>query len=150
MPATTRELRYAIRKSGQDDMKHLTAQQMEKLGQLLEARTKTLASGVRKELANSDHQHYRDLAGSVTDTADEALAKTLVDLDTAMIDRHVMELRDLDAARGRVHDGTYGICVDCDEPVAFDRLSAYPTAKRCIKCQQQREKRYTHPNTPTL
>lgn len=131
-------------------MQHLTAQQVEKLRQLLDARTKTLASGVREELANSDHQHYRDLAGSVTDTADEALAKTLVDVDAAIIDRHVTELRDIDAARGRMRDGTYGICTDCAEPVAFDRLSAYPTAKRCINCQQQREKRYTHPNTPTL
>lgn len=112
--------------------------------------TRYLAAHVREALLASDTQHYRDLAGVVTDTADEALARALVDVDTALIDRDVQELRDIDAARERLANETYGVCMDCGEAVPYERLAAYPTAKRCLNCQQQREHRYAHPGTPRL
>jgi DnaK suppressor protein len=34
------------------------------------------------------------------------------------------------------------VCVDCGDGIAFNRLQAYPTAKRCIVCQEKREKQY--------
>jgi DnaK suppressor protein len=131
-------------------MKHLTEQQIEELTLRLTDRTRFLAARVREELAASDTQHYRDLAGSVTDTADEALASALVDVDTEIIDRHVIELRDIEAARNRMKEKTYGICIDCGDAVAYERLAAYPTAKRCVRCQQQRERAYAQPGRPTL
>jgi DnaK suppressor protein len=132
------------------NVKHLTAPQTDELKAQLGARTRDLATRVREELAASQHQHYRDLAGMVTDTADEALARALVDVDTAIIDRHIVELRDIEAARERLRLGTYGICIDCGDGVVFERLAAYPTAKRCVRCQQQREHGYAHQNTPRL
>ena len=30
-------------------------------------------------------------------------------------------------------------CIDCGQPIPFARLEAYPTAKRCLRCQQIRE-----------
>jgi DnaK suppressor protein len=131
-------------------MKHLTQQQIRELTLKLSERTAFLAAQVREELAASDHQHYRDLAGTVTDTADEALASALVDVDAEMIDRHVLELRDIEAARNRMKNETYGICIDCGDTVAYERLAAYPTAKRCVRCQQLRERSYAHRDTPTL
>ncbi len=123
-------------------MIHLTAQQIDALKKQLAERTRVLAAQVREELAASDKQHYRDLAGVVTDAADEALARALVDVDTEIIDRHIIELRDIEAARERVTKIIYGICTDCGEAVAYERLVAYPTAKRCVSCQQLRERTY--------
>jgi RNA polymerase-binding transcription factor DksA len=131
-------------------MKQLTERELEALTLRLTDRTRALAARVREELAASDSQHYRDLAGSVTDTADEALASTLVDVDTEIIDRHVIELRDIEAAHERIKKGTYGVCIDCDDAVAYERLAAYPTAKRCVRCQQQRERVYARPGRPRL
>ena len=131
-------------------MTHLTEQQIEELTLRLTERTRVLAAQVREELAASDTQHYRDLAGAVTDTADEALASALVDVDTEIIDRHVIELRDIEAAHGRMKNQTYGICIDCHDAVAYERLAVYPTAKRCVRCQQQRERVYAHPGRPVL
>jgi RNA polymerase-binding transcription factor DksA len=131
-------------------MKHLTEHQIQELTAALAARTRVLAAQVREQLAASDRQHYRDLAGAVTDTADEALASALVDVDTALIDRHVAELRDIEAARGRIEKETYGICIDCGDSVSYERLAAYPTAKRCLRCQQVREHAYAQPGRPTL
>lgn len=139
-----------VNSSKKIDMKHLTQKQVEELARRLTERTRSLAARVREELVASDTQHYRDLAGSVTDTADEALASALVDVDTAIIDHHVNELRDIAAAQERMKMQTYGICIDCGEEVAYERLAAYPIAKRCVPCQQQRERVYARRGTPNL
>jgi len=131
-------------------MKHLTERQIEELTLRLSERTRALAARVREELAASDVQHYRDFAGTVTDTGDEALAHALVDMDAAITDRHIVELRDIEAARERMNDETYGICADCGAAVAYERLAAYPTAKRCVRCQQQREHTYARQGAPKL
>ena len=131
-------------------MKHLTNLQIESLNRQLDERTRALAARVREELLASGTQHYRDLAGTVTDVADAALASALVDLDTAIIDRHVTELRDIDAARERMRRQTYGICIDCNDDIVYERLAAYPTAKRCVGCQQRREHNFAHSGTPAL
>ncbi len=124
--------------------------QIEELTLRLTDRTRALALQIREELAASDTQHYRDLAGTVTDIADESLASALIDMDAAFIDRHISELRDIEAARDRMRKGVYGVCIDCDDAVDYERLAAYPTAKRCVRCQQQRERVYAHEGTPTL
>jgi RNA polymerase-binding transcription factor DksA len=55
----------------------------------------------------------------------------------AEITRDVGELRDVEAALRRIDTGTYGMCVNCREPIAHERLEAYPTAKRCLPCQRR-------------
>lgn len=131
-------------------MKHLTPKQIKDLTGRLARRNRELKDEIHDILARSEEQHYKDLAGLVADAADEAVADALVDFDTTIVDRHVEEVRDIDAARQRLGDGTYGICIDCSAPVDYERLAAYPTAKRCIRCQQKREKTYSHQATPTL
>ena len=131
-------------------MTHLTQRQLEELTLRLTDRTRLLAARVREELAASDTQHYRDLAGAVTDTADAALASALVDVDTEIIDRHIIELRDIEAAHQRMKNATYGICSDCGEEVAYQRLVVYPTAKRCVRCQQKHERTYAQQGRPRL
>ena len=43
------------------------------------------------------------------------------------------------AAGVRIAKGAYGCCAKCDEPIAFDRLKAYPDASMCIECQTAAE-----------
>jgi len=42
-------------------------------------------------------------------------------------------------AKSRIEDGSYGYCLDCDEPIAIARLRAYPDAAKCIECQSDSE-----------
>lgn len=131
-------------------MPELTPEQTSQLAQALSARQKSLLEEVRDELERSGEQHYIDLAGRVTDSGDQAVADVLADLDAAIIDREVKELRDIEAAQARMRAGSYGVCIDCAQDVGFERLRAYPTAKRCIQCQTKRETRFAHPGTPSL
>ncbi len=71
---------------------------------------------------------------------DEALAEEATELELAMAIHENAELRDIDAALARIDDGSYGSCVDCDSAISQARLTAYPTAKRCLECQQERER----------
>lgn len=41
----------------------------------------------------------------------------------------------------RLRDGSYGICEECDEPIAPARLSALPEVTTCLACQRRREAR---------
>ncbi len=131
-------------------MAGLSKEQVKRLSQALEQRQKLLLEEVRTELERSGEEHYADLAGRVTDSGDESVADLLTDLDAAMIDRQIHELRDIGAARERLAGSSYGSCEDCGAEIGFERLMAYPTARRCIQCQSKREKGFAHGGTPRL
>ncbi len=46
------------------------------------------------------------------------------------------ELHDVEFALERIKNGRYGTCHECGEHINKDRLKAFPTARRCIKCKQ--------------
>lgn len=48
-------------------------------------------------------------------------------------------LRAIEEALARVASGTYGICMDCDEPIAGVRLDAVPWTRVCIECKQSQD-----------
>ena len=131
-------------------MAALTKQQLAHLGCVLAERQQMLVGEVRAMLEQSGNETYLELAGSVTDAGDESVADVLADLGAAQIHRHVQELRDVEAAQVRLRASEYGVCVDCGGEILYLRLSAYPTAQRCIQCQRQREKSYAHDGRPTL
>ena len=56
-----------------------------------------------------------------------------------MNEHETAELGDIEAALERIQAGTYGHCTDCGVSIPPARLSAYPTAKRCIACQSAAE-----------
>jgi DnaK suppressor protein len=56
--------------------------------------------------------------------------------DLALRDRNGRHLEEVDAAIGRLDDGSYGRCVRCAGAVAAERLAALPWAAHCIECQR--------------
>ena len=132
-------------------MSDLSQEQQTQIEQVLNQRYQIVIEEVRDELENAGQQQYIEIVGNVpTDSGDASMGDALVDLNVAMIDRQIHEVRDIEAARQRIKDKAFGTCLDCGDGIAFERLMAYPTAKRCIRCQQQHEKTYASENTPTL
>jgi DnaK suppressor protein len=124
-------------------MAALTPSQMDQLATKLKADYQTLLLEVREELENRGVQHRIDLLNSEPgDSGDESMANALADVNIKMVDRQVQEIRDIETTFKRIKDGTFGMCIDCGEAIPFNRLQAYPTAKRCIACQEKREKQY--------
>ena len=129
----------------------LSRYQLSKLALLLDKRYASLLEEVRGELEKTENTQYIELIGRApADIGDQSVGDTLADLNLAVIDRHIVELRDIEATRARMRDRRFGICIACGRDIAFDRLRAYPTAKRCFACQRQHERTYAKHETPTL
>jgi len=41
----------------------------------------------------------------------------------------------VERALDRLNAGKYGLCEDCEEPIATERLRFRPEATRCVACQ---------------
>ncbi len=128
----------------------LTRTQLQELETLIQQRREALLAEIREEVARSRDESFGALAGPVTDSADEATADLLSDIDNAEITRDLGEIRALEAAQARIADGRYGECADCGGEIGFERLHAHPTAIRCVGCQTVHEKTYAHPGEPKL
>jgi DnaK suppressor protein len=46
-------------------------------------------------------------------------------------------LREISDALRRVDGETYGICMECEEPISTKRLDAVPWARYCVSCQER-------------
>lgn len=121
-------------------MNTLSEKQIASMKDAMARRKSQLLDEIREVLARSGNAHHAELIGGVGDMVDEAAASLLSDLSEAEVLRDIGEVRDIVAAELRRADGQYGKCIDCGEPVAYERLKAHPSAKRCMPCQQHREK----------
>lgn len=82
-----------------------------------------------EELGFQDN-HPGDIA---TATFDREMASTLEENSTHF-------LAEIEAALGRIEDGTFGVCQRCGNPIAEDRLEALPWATLCIDCKRKQER----------
>ncbi len=131
-------------------MAQFTDEELAQLKARLQQRYLELREEVRGELERSGDQRYVDLAGSVADPGDDSVADMLLDLNAAIVDRQVREMREVEATLKRLAELDFGDCIECGGEIGFDRLMAYPTAQRCIRCQELHEKTYSHENSPSL
>lgn len=128
----------------------LSQQQVSEFKRQLEQRFRQLREEIRQELLKSDDEQYVALAGRVHDAGEESTADLLADVNLAIIDRHINEIREIDAALMRIAKGTFGVCVDCEADIAYERLRAYATAMRCHDCQARYEHSHPQPGRSSL
>lgn len=120
-------------------MDELTTCERNELTGVLSARKQLMQDEIRTGLAGLRGETHRDLLSGTSDPGDVSLASLITDTAHAEVARDAAELQDILAAETRIGAGTYGTCIDCELPIPYARLAAYPTAKRCIRCQQIRE-----------
>jgi RNA polymerase-binding protein DksA len=73
-----------------------------------------------------------------TDRVQEEAAEVAL---TALDEQGRREIAEIQAALARIEEGTYGVCASCGEDVPLVRLTAMPTARRCVPCQERVEHR---------
>ena len=61
------------------------------------------------------------------------------DLAIANLERDSARLMEVRAALQRMTLGTFGICMECDEPIHVKRLTALPWTMLCLACQEAAE-----------
>jgi DnaK suppressor protein len=105
----------------------------------LQERREQLRGEIREALLNVDADRYAVVAGQLAESHEQSLVDLLSEVRHADVARDVEEINDIRGALARLDAGTYGRCVVCDGVIAAPRLEAYPTAKRCLPCQQKHE-----------
>ncbi len=103
-----------------------------------------------KELTKKLHARIAEIADERATNAD---ARQTVALDQASVGRvsridalqgqqlalaqdrnRAAEVHQIEAALQRVADGSYGVCIKCDEEISEKRLRFNPAAPTCIAC----------------
>jgi DnaK suppressor protein len=74
------------------------------------------------------------------DSLDEVLFASARELSTRNLERESSLLREVRAALGRIAEGSYGVCLQCEEEISQKRLKAVPWATLCIACQEHSDR----------
>jgi DnaK suppressor protein len=74
------------------------------------------------------------------DALDEVQNAAERELAIRNLDRESNLLRNVRAALHRIEDGSFGICLHCEEDISPKRLNAVPWAPYCIACQEIADK----------
>lgn len=122
-------------------MQHLSPAQLQTIEQRLSEREGELQERVRaaKEAA-ADRPSAQ--GPQVEDLGEGGEQRFRTGIEHVELVRDQEELVEIAEARERIRLGHYGECIDCGQPIHFDRLSAQPTAKRCIVDQEAYEKKH--------
>jgi len=121
---------------------NFTEEQLQQIKAALHKRYLELQDEIRSELVNAGEEFDVTRADDVNNI--------LADVDTALIDKQINEMRELEMSEKYLMELEFGDCVDCGEEIGFDRLIANPSAQRCIDCQRQFERSHPHERNPSL
>ena len=106
----------------------MTQTELDKYKAMLDARQVELSAGLRNR---------EDIAIEKTpDALDEVQLAGERELAIRNLDRESNLLRNVKGALTRVADGSYGVCLHCEEEIKPKRLDAVPWTKYCIRCQE--------------
>ncbi len=134
-PVAARSLRVKA------DERPWTAKELEEVrSELFEERER-----LRSELNLAEHE-LQDLMrdagdGAGNDQADVGSTTFERDHEMSLANNARDMLTQIEHALGRIHDGSYGVCESCGEPIGKMRLMAFPRATLCLPCKQREERR---------
>jgi DnaK suppressor protein len=117
-------------------MDHLTSEQIATLRAKLEAERDRLANRLTNdatELAETVAADPGDIEDAAADEAGSFRTNTLRE-------RERVQLDETEAALVRMHEGSYGLCEDTDEPIPYRRLELEPTTRFTVAALEQRER----------
>jgi DnaK suppressor protein len=106
----------------------MSKNELEKYRTALEAKKAEIAASLR----NRDEIAIEKTA----DAIDEVQLAGERELAIRNLDRESNLLRNVRAALARIADGSFGICMHCEEEINTKRLNAVPWAPFCIRCQE--------------
>src|SRR5216684_2060420 len=107
----------------------MTKNELNKYKTLLETKQAELAGGLRNREGIAIEK--------TADALDEVQLAGERELAIRNLDRESNMLRNVRGALARIADGSYGVCLHCEEDISPKRINAVPWAAFCIKCQEQ-------------
>lgn len=87
-------------------------------------------------LTQLQSSEFIDHSGDEYDIAQALQAKITADSLTRQL---IQKANQISKSLQKIKDGTFGLCQDCEEPIATKRLQAQPFAILCISCAEEKE-----------
>ena len=78
---------------------------------------------------------------NLSDLLDRASQISEREFSHHLCSREKLYMRRIERSLQDIEDGAYGLCDQCEEEISFKRLMARPTARYCIDCKTQLEKK---------
>ena len=100
----------------------------------LETISEDLLSG-----ANRTISEMTDHSDNYPDPTDRASAESDRSFELRIRDRERKLLNKIKEADERIDNATYGICDECGDEIAAERLEARPVTTYCIECKTRQE-----------
>jgi DnaK suppressor protein len=110
----------------------MTKTELNKFKQILEAKQSELARVLRNREGIAIEKSP-DALDEVQHAAERELAIRNLDRESGL-------LRQVKLALHRIDEGSYGICVHCEEDINPKRLNAVPWTQYCISCQERADR----------
>lgn len=102
----------------------------------------TLLLEKQRLVENSKNALKQELALSIDDLPDEtdlAASEINQNLMFKLRDRERQMLAQIELAIIRMDEGSFGICLECEEPIEARRLEARPVSEYCLSCKERQE-----------
>lgn len=94
------------------------------------------------ELSRSSDCNFENIEkidGQLPDPVDRASHYVERNYSERFCNRRNLLIRKIEGALRDIEDGTYGICEQCGEDIAIERLKARPVTRYCIDCKTRME-----------
>jgi DnaK suppressor protein len=77
-----------------------------------------------------------DNSGDIADKGTDEASKLV---EFSNVNRHQVLLESIDRALARIHNKSYGYCLETNKPIGFERLDAWPIAELSFELQKNEE-----------
>jgi DnaK suppressor protein len=106
------------------------------------SRFKKAIENHRRELVKEIHSQTRQIViqENEHDPIDQVQSMNLREESASHLGRRSRVLAEIDRSLQAISEGSYGICIDCEEPISLKRLETLPWAPRCVGCQEGLER----------
>ena len=78
---------------------------------------------------------------NLSDLLDRASQISEREFSHHLCSREKLHMRKIERSLQDIEEGVYGLCEQCGEDISLKRLKARPTARYCIDCKTQLEKK---------
>jgi DnaK suppressor protein len=110
----------------------MTKTEIKKYKEILEAKRRELEGNVRNREGIAIEK--------TPDALDEVQHAAERELAIRNLDRESNLLRNVRGALARIEEGSFGVCLHCEEDINPKRLNAVPWAPYCITCQEMADR----------
>src|SRR5262245_17359496 len=111
----------------------------DRLAGMLAANRAEIFGALQRELGERLEEDALTSQDEKIEIGDRSVAVLGQDVELERLAMKRRELRRIDDALGRLDQGAYGLCEDCDAEIAEERLLILPFATRCVDCERKRE-----------